>query len=124
LSQDAHPVFVIQQDIEGPIDVHCTGTVLGRGDSAATVSSNFGPTIFAFSSVGCMSEAGASFEFDQAAFDEQHGVDTFPLVDHYAIDLSPGLVPEPTSRASAFAALASLFSLASVRKRRGRVVRN
>ena len=38
-------------------------------------------------SVECTSEASASFEFDQAAFDVQHGVDTFPPADHYAIDL-------------------------------------
>ena len=61
---------------------------------------------------GCnVSESSGSFAFDQQAFDLAQGENTFALADFYAIDLSPGLVPEPSLSASTVAALATLFAL-------------
>ena len=75
----------------------------------------------------CTALADPLFSFDQAAFDQQQGQDTFQLEDYYAISLSPGIsngepLPAPALPAWAFAALGVLLvSLTLVAVRASRV---
>jgi len=48
------------------------------------------------------------FEFNQSAFDELMGGNTFLLADNFALVYSPGMIPEPSSAALMMLALAVL----------------
>ncbi|MEJ2644577.1 MAG: hypothetical protein P8180_06530 [Gammaproteobacteria bacterium] len=48
-------------------------------------------------SANCSSHVDPAFAFDQGAFDAQMGAGTFALANYYKLELSPNLVPLPSS---------------------------
>jgi hypothetical protein len=62
-----------------------------------------------------ISESGGRFGFDQQAVDVAPGKNSFPLADFYSLDMSPGIVPEPSVAGASFAAVVALFALRHVR---------
>lgn len=76
-----------------------------------------------YSSVGpvsgeCQAVVDPWLAFDQPAFDELMGANTFALVDYYVIQTSPNLVPEPQTQWMLLAGLSLLTGLAMRRQSR------
>jgi hypothetical protein len=64
----------------------------------------------------CSKTADPVLGFDQAAFDASQGADTFALADHFGLQVSEGVAPEPRGDALCLGAIASLAVAAWTRR--------